>query len=156
MIIEGLQWLAFVPSLEPEARSLLARTAAFVLGCVFVRAAIAKADVDRFVEIAMSWELGPPRIARLSGKVLPLLELAAGAWLLLSVTTPSANPALAFFAAAVVLGLFLVGQLFILGQGKRVACGCFGSSKVEFVGRVTSLRTCACISLAVTGIALAG
>jgi len=110
-----------------------------VLSIVFLAAAGFKLhDLAGSVEAIEAYDLLPPALARVAGRVLPCVELAVGLGILID---PLFQPAA--IAAATLLAGFLLAQLSVLARGLKVGCGCFGPGDAESdpVGPATVART---------------
>lgn len=91
------------------------------------------------VHAVRSYRILPSPVDSVLGHILPWLELAVGACLLIDLATPSIA-----VLGMCLLALFLAAQISIVARGmKDIDCGCFGTSpgKDESVGYWTITRT---------------
>ena len=107
---------------KEEVLAVAAVVFRFGLAVVFLLSGLAKLPLRaEFVEAVKNYKLVPDRVGEVIGKVLPPVELAAGALLALG---------LGVRPVAALLGLFLLafsGAVAInLLRGRTIDCGCFG------------------------------
>lgn len=117
----------------------------FVLGTVFALAGLAKLPRRaEFEDAVRGYRLVPERAAPPIARWLPVVELAAGALLLLGLGTA---------AVAALLGVFLVvftGAVAInLARGRAIDCGCYGAGPSRTIGRPTLVRNLGLLAMAV-------
>lgn len=122
----------------------------FVLAGVFGLAAVAK-----LADLSGSWSAVagfgvPASLARVLGALLPFVELAVAAALILSSTARFGA-----LGAAVLLGTFVVAIARSLGRGEAPDCHCFGQLHSEPAGPRALARNVALMGLAVF-VAVAG
>ena len=129
---------------------LVLLTLRLVLAAVFVVSGAAKL-ADLGASRAAAADLGVPRrVAGAVGTVLPLVEIALAALL---VVTPSGRGAA--IGAALVLTAFTALLAINLARGRRPACHCFGGLHSAPISGATLARNVVLIAAAVT-IAIAG
>ena len=117
----------------------------FVLGTVFVLAGLAKLPRRAEFEAAVrGYRLVPERAVPSIARWLPVVELVAGALLLLGLGTA---------AVAALLGAFLVvftGAVAInLARGRAIDCGCYGAGPARTIGWPTLVRNLGLLAMAV-------
>ncbi len=118
------QWL------ETRNGRLLVVLARFVVGGVFIFAAVPKiADPHAFAVAVSNYHLVPDLVSRVTGAVLPPLELLMGVALVTGVQARGAAVVsvglLVFFAVALTRAMLL---------DINVDCGCFGSAARAKIG----------------------
>jgi uncharacterized membrane protein YphA (DoxX/SURF4 family) len=119
-----------------------------VLGALLLYAGGAKlADRASFRSAVAEYEVLPAWLTRPFAAALPLLEITAGALLLLGLATPWAASIAAalFFAFTVAIGANVA-------RGRRFDCHCFGSTRSDEIGALALTRATA---LAVAALAVA-
>ncbi|HVM09537.1 MAG TPA: MauE/DoxX family redox-associated membrane protein [Acidimicrobiales bacterium] len=125
----------------------LASAAALVLAIVFVWAGVAK--LARPSDTAESFAaLGLPA-AKALARVVPVVELALAAGLVF-------RPAVASWAALVVLGAFTFVIWVAIHRGVQAPCNCFGSARKEPVSTLELVRNAMLAGLAVIATAAHG
>jgi uncharacterized membrane protein YphA (DoxX/SURF4 family) len=117
----------------------------FVLGTVFALAGLAKLPRRaRFEQAVRGYRLVPDRLAPPIARLLPVVELVAGALLLLGFATAP---------VAGLLGAFLVvftGAVAInLARGRAIDCGCYGAGPSRTIGWPTLVRNLGLLAMAV-------
>jgi uncharacterized membrane protein YphA (DoxX/SURF4 family) len=94
----------------------------FGLAVVFLLSGLAKLPRRaEFVEAVKNYQLVPARVGEVIGKVLPPVELAAGALLALGLGIRAVAALLALFLLA-----FSLAVAINLLRGRTIDCGCFG------------------------------
>ena len=116
------------------------------LGGVFLLACWFKIiDPELFALDVATYRILPLSLVNLQALVLPLVELLAGAMLVLGLRTRA--------AALLVTGMmrmFLVALLIALSRGQEMACGCFANEgSADPIGAMTVLRDSTWLALAV-------
>ena len=116
----------------------------FVLGTVFALAGLAKLPRRaEFEDAVRGYRLVPDRAAPPIARWLPLVELAAGALLLLGLGTA---------AVAALLGAFLVvftaAVAINLARGRAIDCGCYGAGPSRTIGWPTLVRNLGLLAMA--------
>lgn len=116
----------------------------FLLGTVFALAGLAKLPRRaRFEDAVRGYRLVPDRLAPPIARWLPVVELAAGALLLLGLGTAP---------VAALLGAFLVvftGAVAInLARGRAIDCGCYGAGPARTIGWPTLVRNFGLLAMA--------
>ena len=109
-------------------------------GLLLVAGATKLADRSSFRQAVAEYEVLPKALAGPFATVLPWLELALGALLLLGLGT--------IVAAALALPLFLSFAVAIavnLLRGRQLDCHCFGAIQSEQIGWATLVRTAALV-----------
>ena len=128
------------PLHQPHAQLLLR----LVLGGVLLLAALTKlADRDSARAAVSEYEILPKQLERPFAAILPWLETALGALLLLGLGTT--------LAAALAMPLFLSFAVAIgvnLAKGRHFDCHCFGSVQSEHIGGTALLRSVALVLVA--------
>jgi uncharacterized membrane protein YphA (DoxX/SURF4 family) len=120
--------------------SIASTVAAVIVGLAFLLAGASKvAAGPRWPATAI--EMGAPRITI---PLVPWVELAVGAGLLVQVAMPI--PAVAAIALLVAFTALIVVRL---REGRRPSCACFGAWSAEPIGRVHLIRNAVLIALAV-------
>lgn len=123
----------------------LVEWARFVLATVFLLAGVAKlGDREAFASAVKGYGLVAPAVAEVVAAVLPPLEVAAAALLLLGVQVR---------AVAALLAVLLAGFAFAvaanLARGRRISCGCLGGNVERELTWWTVARNLGLITLAV-------
>lgn len=120
--------------------------ARWYLGVLFVGASLHKiaAPTDFALDVA-TYDILPLGLVNLTALVLPRLELAAGAMLLLGWRVRTASLLVAAMMAA-----FLAALLIALAHGLDMSCGCFASASADEhpISRWTVVRDLAWAGLA--------
>src|SRR5262245_8869303 len=97
--------------------------ARLLLGVVWIVAGASKVgDLAASGRAAVAYRLFPPTVADTIGSVLPFLEIALGALLVLGVATR-----LSAIVSALLLIAYIIGIASAWARGLRIDCGCFGS-----------------------------
>jgi uncharacterized membrane protein YphA (DoxX/SURF4 family) len=117
----------------------------FVLGTVFALAGLGKLPRRaQFEDAVRGYRLVPDRLAPRIARWLPVVELAAGALLLVGLGT---------VPVAALLGAFLVvftGAVAInLARGRAIDCGCYGAGPSRTIGLPTLVRNLGLLAMAV-------
>ena len=100
--------------------------ARLVLGVVLVVSGYLKVgSLESSAEAARAFKILPYDLANLVGYVLPVLELAIGALLVLGLFTRIAG-----IAGALLMVAFLIGIVSVWVRGISIDCGCFGGGGV--------------------------
>jgi uncharacterized membrane protein YphA (DoxX/SURF4 family) len=93
------------------------------LGVVWIIAGALKVgDLAASGRAVVAYRLFPPSVATTIGAVLPFLEIALGALLVLGLATR-----LSAIVSAVLLVAYIIGIASVWARGLRIDCGCFGS-----------------------------
>jgi uncharacterized membrane protein YphA (DoxX/SURF4 family) len=93
------------------------------LGVVWIIAGALKVgDLAASGRAVVAYRLFPPSVANALGSVLPFLEIALGALLILGLATR-----LSAIVSAVLLVAYIIGIASVWARGLRIDCGCFGS-----------------------------
>jgi uncharacterized membrane protein YphA (DoxX/SURF4 family) len=117
----------------------------FVLGTVFALAGLAKLPRRaQFEDAVRGYQLVPDRLAPPIAHWLPVLELAAGALLLLGLATA---PVAALLGA--VLVVFTGAVAINLARGRAIDCGCYGAGPSRTIGWSTLVRNLGLLAMAV-------
>jgi len=117
----------------------------FVLGTVFALAGLAKLPRRaQFEDAVRGYRLVPDRLAPPIARWLPVVELAAGALLLLGLGTA---PVAALLAAFLVV--FTGAVAINLARGRAIDCGCYGAGPSRTIGRPTLVRNVGLLAIAV-------
>ncbi|TML64202.1 MAG: DoxX family membrane protein [Actinobacteria bacterium] len=117
----------------------------FVLGTVFALAGLAKLPRRaQFEDAVRGYRLVPDRLAPPIARWLPVVELAAGALLLLGLGTA---PVAALLAAFLVV--FTGAVAINLARGRAIDCGCHGAGPSRTIGRPTLVRNVGLLAMAV-------
>jgi len=117
----------------------------FVLGTVFALAGLAKLPRRaQFEDAVRGYRLVPDRLAPPIARWLPVVELAAGALLLLGLGTA---PVAALLAAFLVV--FTGAVAINLARGRAIDCGCHGAGPSRTIGRPTLVRNLGLLVMAV-------
>jgi hypothetical protein len=120
---------------------ILPLLAALLLSVVLLSAGLGKLRRRwSFAATVRSWGVGDTAAVRLS-LAIPAAELSLGLGLAAAVAARSLVSLMAL-AACSLLAVFVVGQVAIVGTGRRPACGCFGSSSrmgLLTIGRAVGL-----------------
>ena len=117
----------------------------FVLGTVFALAGLAKLPRRaQFEDAVRGYRLVPDRLAPPIARWLPVVELAAGALLLLGLGTA---PVAALLAAFLVV--FTGAVAINLARGRAIDCGCHGAGPSRTIGRPTLVRNVGLLAIAV-------
>jgi len=117
----------------------------FVLGTVFALAGLAKLPRRaQFEDAVRGYRLVPDRLAPPIARWLPMVELAAGALLLLGLGTA---PVAALLAAFLVV--FTGAVAINLARGRAIDCGCYGAGPSRTIGRPTLVRNLGLLVMAV-------
>ena len=123
----------------------------FVLGTVFALAGLAKLPRGaQFEDAVRGYRLVPDRLAPPIARWLPVLELAAGALLLLGLGTA---PVAALLGA--VLVVFTGAVAINLARGRAIDCGCYGAGPSRTIGWSTLVRNLGLLAMAVVVTAVA-
>jgi uncharacterized membrane protein YphA (DoxX/SURF4 family) len=123
----------------------------FVLGTVFALAGLAKLPRRaQFEDAVRGYRLVPDRLAPPIARWLPVLELAAGALLLLGLATA---PVAALLGA--VLVVFTGAVAINLARGRAIDCGCYGAGPSRTIGWSTLVRNLGLLAMAVVVTAVA-
>jgi uncharacterized membrane protein YphA (DoxX/SURF4 family) len=123
----------------------------FVLGTVFALAGLAKLPRRaQFEDAVRGYRLVPDRLAPPIARWLPVLELAAGALLLLGLATA---PVAALLGA--VLVVFTGAVAINLARGRAIDCGCYGAGPARTIGWSTLVRNLGLLAMAVVVTAVA-
>lgn len=94
------------------------------IGAIFAYSGVAKLRAGRFVADLEAYRLVPPALVGPLAAVLPWVEVVAGLVLCSGVdTTPS------LWVVDGLLTLFSVAMVVNLARGRRVSCGCQGTSR---------------------------
>jgi hypothetical protein len=111
-----------VAALDPLGHALLAAALAVLWG----HAALVKLrDLDRLEGVVADYRLLPAALARAASRVLPVLELAVAAGLVLAATRPAAA-----LASAALLATSAAAVGINLARGRRsIDCGCGGTPR---------------------------
>ncbi|WP_029210470.1 MULTISPECIES: MauE/DoxX family redox-associated membrane protein [Arsenicicoccus] len=100
--------------------------ARLVLGVVLVVSGYLKVgSLESSAEAVRAFKILPYDLANLVGYVLPVLELAIGALLVLGLFTRIAG-----IAGALLMVAFLIGIVSVWVRGISIDCGCFGGGGV--------------------------
>lgn len=100
--------------------------ARLVLGVVLVVSGYLKVgSLESSAEAVRAFKVLPYDLANLVGYVLPVLELAIGALLVLGLFTRIAG-----IAGALLMVAFLIGIVSVWARGISIDCGCFGGGGV--------------------------
>lgn len=111
--------------------------AAVALGLIFLASGLSKLqDPKGFVLGVLEYEVLPPRLAIIYGRILPIVEVVTGLALVLGIW-----PSAAGLLSAALLLSFLVAVIINLARGRRLDCHCFGS-RGEPLGWVAVARLC--------------
>jgi len=117
----------------------------FVLGTVFALAGLAKLPRRaQFEDAVRGYRLVPDRLAPRIARWLPVLELDAGALLLLGLATA---PVAALLGA--VLVVFTGAVAINLARGRAIDCGCYGAGPSRTIGWSTLVRNLGLLAMAV-------
>ena len=109
----------------------LATVARLVLGTVWIVAGASKiGDLAASGRAVNAYRLLPYDAATFLGAVLPFLEIALGALLILGLATR-----LSAVVSAVLLAAFIIGIASAWIRGLRIDCGCFGGGGDLAVGQ---------------------
>ncbi len=116
-------------SLATEQRSTAVRTlpwagllARLVVGGVWIWAGVLKLpDPEGSVTAVRAYQLLPPELADVVGRLLPTLEIVVGACLVLGLLTRGVGLLSALMQAA-----FIAGIASVWARGIAINCGCFG------------------------------
>jgi uncharacterized membrane protein YphA (DoxX/SURF4 family) len=121
---------------------LLTRT---VVGLVLVIASVPKLTAsNEFIQVVQGYRLVPDKLAGAIGRIVPMVELAAGVGLVSGTFMPW--PAL---LAILLFILFALAIFLNLLRGRRyIACGCFGLSRETHLSWGSVLRNAFLIGLA--------
>lgn len=123
--------------------------AAVFLGLVFEWSGVAKvAGRDAWVVEGTPFSTHRPRVDRLVRRVLPWVEIALGALLILRVA-----PVVVGISAGVILAVFTGALVRVLMSGQRPPCMCFGAARARPVSWLSVVRNVALIAIAVLVIA---
>ena len=96
--------------------------ARLVVGGVWIWAgAIKLPDPEASVTAVRAYQLLPPELADVVGRVLPMLEVVVGACLVLGLVTRVSAA-----VSAVLQVAFIVGIISVWSRGIEISCGCFG------------------------------
>jgi hypothetical protein len=136
-----------VAPLDPFLHALLAAALAVLWG----HAALVKLrDPDRLQGVVADYRLLPAALARPASRVLPLVELAVAAGLVLAPARPAA-----VIASAVLLAAYAAAIAVNLARGRRsIDCGCGGAPRPIhpwLVGRNAALAAASLALLAPVG-----
>lgn len=97
-----------------------------MLGGVFIFAGGAKlGELHQFVNLVIAYEVLPRSLAQVYGYVLPPLELAIGAFLILGLLLRISS-----VVSILVLVSFAIPKGIVLSRGWHLTCGCFGDIAV--------------------------
>jgi putative oxidoreductase len=128
-----------------DARSIATLLARWVIGAVFVAAALPKiVDPASFAVDIDNYRMLPERAAELLAVALPVAELVIAAALITGIHARGAA-----IAAAGMLSVFALGMAQAMARGIDLECGCFGSATETPVSALTILRNAAMIVVCV-------
>jgi uncharacterized membrane protein YphA (DoxX/SURF4 family) len=96
----------------------------FILAAIFLTSSFGKlVDIERYsVDAVYNFGILPMVLARPFGLVMPFIELLCGFGLLLGVLTRLSALGTALMSVA-----FFFAKAFVLAQGRKIECGCFGA-----------------------------
>ena len=108
----------------------LVRVCQFVIGFVFLYAALAKiGDLSTFAFQIHNFRLAPVWAENLLAMTLPWIELIAGLSLILAI-----RPRAGGMVSTVLMGVFLLAVGTAVARGLDIECGCFGTTDGTNVG----------------------
>ncbi len=133
-----------MPSLEWFQHPYTITLIRWGLAVMFLASAAGKLlDRDRFIEIVLAYEVLPKRLAVIFAALLPWLEAATGAMLLLGLATK-----LGAILSGVLLLSFSIAVGINLARGRtELDCGCFGSQQGQKISYKILVRDVALIGL---------
>lgn len=133
-------------SLSDQAQiTLIAR---MCLGLFFLPSAFGKlANQRAFIRGTVDYDILPPNVARIVGRLLPWIELAIGLALVLGILLPISG-----ILAAGLLVVFAVAVGINLHRGRAISCNCYGIASTATIGWGTVVRN-AVLSAAAVGVA---
>jgi uncharacterized membrane protein YphA (DoxX/SURF4 family) len=115
--------VAFLDMVRRWPWSWIGTVARLVLGGVWLAAAALKiGDLNASGRAVVAYRVFPSPVASGIGTVLPFVEIALGALLVLGLATR-----LSAVVSAVLLVAYIVGIASVWARGLRIDCGCFGS-----------------------------
>lgn len=116
--------------MSEELIGAAALTGRYVIGCVFLMAALPKLFGRRqFAQAVANYQLLPDRLVHPIAAWLPRLELVCGACLLLGIAVKQVAA-----VAGILLGAFAVAVAVNLIRGREIDCGCSGTVAPRRIG----------------------
>lgn len=111
-------------------RSGVVRVARWIVGAVFVIAALAKiGGLEAFALQVHNFRMMPMALENLVAMTFPWVELVAGLSLILGIRGRSGA-----FVAAAMMAAFVVAVAVAMARGLDIECGCFGTADATRVG----------------------
>lgn len=126
-------------------RDAAIRVARWIIGAVFVAAALAKiGGLEAFALQVHNFRMMPLALENLAAITVPWIELVAGLSLILGIHARSGA-----LIATVLMTVFVVAVGAAMVRGLDIECGCFGTADATRVGVAKLLQNLALLAVAV-------